>query len=179
MERNILFQDTRTVQKNNAISSCTYSGNAAFQTYLLPQTHPMLIQLYILEYIKIFKSTKYLQTDCCYPKIKLLTKRRNGVSVMTSGSKCCDHARFSYQNHIAHYKKSPILQNTHICYRWLISRNISYACLATVRLSQLMQIFCCHSCHTGIITVWTKSPPFRTQPCPKAVGFPRALTWSG
>lgn len=53
MERNILFQDASTVQKSNAISSCTYSGNAAFlnmfQTELFPQTHPMLIELYVLE----------------------------------------------------------------------------------------------------------------------------------
>lgn len=76
-----------------------------------------------------------------------------------------------------HITKSPILQNTHICCRWLISR-IIYDCLATVRLSQLMQIFCCHSCHIGITSVQTKSPPCRTQPCPKAVGLPRALTSS-
>lgn len=173
MERNILFQDTRTVQKNNAISSCTYSGNAAFQTYLLPQTHPMLIQLYILE-AKNIQINKVPADRLLLPKDQAPNKKEKWCQCHDFRLQMLWSCTLQLSKPHCTLQKSPILQNTHICYRWLISRNISYACLATVRLSQLMQIFCCHSCHTGIITVWTKSPPFRTQPCPKAVGFPRA-----
>lgn len=135
----------------------------------------MLIELYVLE-AKNIQINKVLADRSLLPKAQLLTNSRTGASVVTSGSKSCNHAPSSYQNHSAHYK-SPFLQNTHICCRWLISRN-TYDCLATARSSQLMQIFRCHSCHTGIISVHTKSPPCSTQPCPKAAGFPRALTWS-
>lgn len=96
---------------------------------------------------------------------------------MTSGSKCCDHEPSSYQNHSVHYKKPYLTEPPHVLQ--MINKQKHLWLLATVRWSQLMQIFCCHSCHTGITSVPNKSPPCRTEPCPKAVDFPRTLTWPG
>lgn len=131
----------------------------------------MLTELYILE-AKNTQINKVPADRSLLPKDQTLNKQKDWCQ-------CRDfrlQKLWSFKTTV-HITKSPSLQNTHICCRRLTSRN-TYDCLATVRSSQLMQIFCCHSCHTGTISVQTKSPPCRTQPCPKAVGFPRALTWS-
>lgn len=122
--RNLLFQDTRTALKNNAISSCTYSGNAFLHvSHLTTSPNPCNANSYTFWKLKIFKSTKHLQTGHCSPRPSSQTSSRTvSVSWAEAPNTVTMHPHIIKTTVL--FTKSPVLQNTHISCRWLTSRNI-------------------------------------------------------
>lgn len=129
MERNILFQDRRTVLKNNAIILTLEMLHflTGFKLYFpKPITNAMLTELYLLE-AKNFQINKVPADRSLLPKALLLLTNAELMSVSWLQAPNAVIVSPQAIKTTVYITKNPILQNTHMFCRWLISRNI-YDC---------------------------------------------------